>query len=505
MASGHVFESPPLFISGRSSGIDLGSAYSSVLDVGEETSPYLSIVIGDYLGRGAFGYVHKGTLHGADIAAKYLLPPTHYMRQGDAEKQFAKEYQILSRLDHPNIVRCYGKAPPFGGNEYGIAMEWMPTDLSQQIPHLSVNRQLKIGVDTSCALTYLHRKGILHRDLTPSNVLLSSATCSDEELTAKLTDLGRATYAAVGSFLRLTATPGALKYMAPETRDGLNSRAYYGNDADVFSLGAVFLAMAINKQPPNVEEREDRVASLELVDRKHPFQVVIASCLEEFERPTAAEVHKNLLGMFQRKQQQQQQHRLLAGRAAHDTPAVSDATRITQLERHLAVYKAELKDAKETATSLRQVYRLQEMQPVAEGGRSARAEEERQSPTGQPAAEARENGTVTLSQSVSPELGGYGMQPRPGFLSSQPLMSCTTGTAKVGVVTFSKFGVNCFLLMHSCVHVVCALTSSYCSVIQTCHLTLLVFSSYANKRAHKEGMMIRGVARGRAKGAQAPP
>ena len=171
-------------------------------------------------------------------------------------------------------------------------------DSDVPIPFTNV---LSILNDVCLGLQYLHSKDppIVHRDLTPSNILLCF------HLRAKITDLGVARTLQVTDTKTLTRAPGTNDFMPPES---LTNKPIYGLSLDVFSFGGVILYIATQKWPhpaPLVEFDPDtnkKIVLTELQRRQQyldkmigiyeELKPLVASCLDDIpkNRPSVAQV-----------------------------------------------------------------------------------------------------------------------------------------------------------------------------------------------------------------------
>ena len=149
---------------------------------------------------------------------------------------FIREVKLLARLRHPNIIQFLGICELPENYFPALVTEIMHSnlhdfllrpDLKDAIP-LSYKKSLL--EDVSRGLIYLHRKGIIHRDLTARNVLLSSS------LVAKIADLGNSRLLPKEEFAKLSSNPGTQVYMPPEATPG-----NYSNKLDIFSFGHLSL------------------------------------------------------------------------------------------------------------------------------------------------------------------------------------------------------------------------------------------------------------------------
>ncbi|MDI1480662.1 serine/threonine-protein kinase [Polyangium sp. y55x31] len=192
-------------------------------------------------GTGGMGSVFRGTdrITQQPVAIKVL-------GQHDLEaiRRFDHEAKILAELGHPHIVRyvAHGAAP--SGAPW-LVMEWLEgRSLASRLVegHLTQAEAVILGIRIASALAAAHARGIVHRDVKPSNVFLVGGSPD----AAKVLDFGLAQAAAGGARLTRTGsvlgTPG---YMAPEQAQG--SRIRVNARADVFSLGALLFECLTGK------------------------------------------------------------------------------------------------------------------------------------------------------------------------------------------------------------------------------------------------------------------
>jgi hypothetical protein len=194
-------------------------------------------------GSGGMGAVYRALdrVTGEAVALKVA-------RRGPHEERFAREARVLAELDHPAIVRYVAHGETAQGQPY-LAMEWLHgQDLAQRlaVSRLTVAESLDVACRAAAGLAAAHARGLVHRDVKPSNVLLVDGRPSR----AKLLDFG-----IVGMELTdmpLTAPPmtrtgvvmGTVGYMSPEQAIGerkLDART------DVFALGCVLFECLIGE------------------------------------------------------------------------------------------------------------------------------------------------------------------------------------------------------------------------------------------------------------------
>ncbi len=192
-------------------------------------------------GRGGMGTVYRARdrLDGAAVAVKLV----HGATVDDAPR-FLREGRVLAELRHPGIVRyvAHGVAP---SGELYLAMEWLDGEdlaarLARALP--SIAESLDLARRIAEVLGIAHAKGIVHRDVKPSNVFLADGRLDR----VKLLDFGVARVVGGTHATQTGAMLGTPAYMAPEQARG--DRAVDAR-ADVFALGCV-LFECLTGQPP---------------------------------------------------------------------------------------------------------------------------------------------------------------------------------------------------------------------------------------------------------------
>lgn len=247
--------------------------------------------IGDYciirlLGRGGMGAVYLGERVEADfdhVVAIKLIKSTAF--SDDMTRRFRRERQILARLRHPHIAQLHDGGETGDGSPY-IVMEFvdgvsLTRWLEQACPDL--DRRLTLMLQVCDAVEFAHQNLIIHRDLTPGNVLVN------ERGDAKLIDFGIARPPVddtrpgnASSVSKLTLTPG---YAAPErTAEGAVTTL-----VDIYSLGRILLRLIDGMDQPELEAIALK-ASHDDPDRRHASVALLAADIAAFRdgRPIAA-------------------------------------------------------------------------------------------------------------------------------------------------------------------------------------------------------------------------
>ncbi|MBI5512258.1 MAG: serine/threonine protein kinase [Deltaproteobacteria bacterium] len=216
------------------------------------------------IGSGGMAEVFRAELVGAEgVVRELVLKKIHHLLAMDPEAvaMFVNEARIAARLRHPNVVQVYefGKA----GDGYFLAMELVEgCDLAAVVR--AAGGALPVGVTVYViaevleGLGYVHGRadakgaplGLVHRDVSPHNVLLGLAG------EVKLADFGIAKAAAAGGFETAPhGVKGKYAYMAPEQARGEDIDAR----ADVFAVGAMLYELLSGRRPHRTREDGDLV------------------------------------------------------------------------------------------------------------------------------------------------------------------------------------------------------------------------------------------------------
>jgi ABC-type branched-subunit amino acid transport system substrate-binding protein/predicted Ser/Thr protein kinase len=163
------------------------------------------------IGRGGMGLVYLATDESLErpVALKLIAPE---LAQDDRfRRRFLKEPRLAASLDHPNVIPVY-EAGERDGQLYLVMRYVRGSDLASLLERertLAPDRALRILAQVAGALDAAHRRGLVHRDVKPANVLL------DEDEHAYLTDFGISKQAG-GASTDTGQAVGTLDYLAPE-------------------------------------------------------------------------------------------------------------------------------------------------------------------------------------------------------------------------------------------------------------------------------------------------
>jgi serine/threonine protein kinase len=162
------------------------------------------------------------------------------------ETLFFRELEVLRQIHHPNVLGLIGyyaaESGENGDQPLALVTEWLPKGSLDDVLHgpsataLTPTQKMKIIVGIILGVRYLHKAGIMHRDLKPGNILLT------EDFSPKIGDLGSARLEDPGT--TLTSNQGTAAYIAPEIIEGS-----YGRPVDIFAFGIMLWEIITGEQP----------------------------------------------------------------------------------------------------------------------------------------------------------------------------------------------------------------------------------------------------------------
>lgn len=192
--------------------------------------------LGSLIGEGMFTQVYRAVdeAQQRDVALKVLKPA--WASDPQAVERFMQEVKGAARLTHPHIAAIY-EAGEVGGQVYVAQLLVEGESLATRLQRgpLSWPEMLDILHPVASALDYAHRRGVLHRDVKPANILL------DQRDHVYLTDFGLVRVAEGSADLSATSSgqAGTPPYMAPEVWEGKN----LSSATDVYALSCVVVEM----------------------------------------------------------------------------------------------------------------------------------------------------------------------------------------------------------------------------------------------------------------------
>lgn len=206
--------------------------------VGRQLGPYRILRL---VGRGGFAWVFLAAdaRLGRQVALKVLFP--EHARNPEFVARFSRGARIAAELQHPNIVHVLDVRQQSG--YHYIAMAYIDGDSLEarlrRRPRMDMRETIAVLGQIASALDYAHRRGVVHRDVKPSNILL------DGSGKAYLTDFGIARAAWETRVTRAGGRIGTPQYMPPEQVEGKGPDAR----SDLYSLGVVLYEMVCGRFP----------------------------------------------------------------------------------------------------------------------------------------------------------------------------------------------------------------------------------------------------------------
>jgi serine/threonine-protein kinase len=200
------------------------------------------------LGSGGMGVVYKATdtKLRTTVALKFLAP--ELTRDDAARKRLQREAQALAALDHPNICTIHSIHDAPDGRIFFCMAYYEGETLEKKLSRgpFAVREAVRIVQAAADGLGKAHSMGVVHRDLKPGNIMITT------DGAVKLLDFGIAKLAARSRVTRVGVTPGTLHYMSPEqiTGDDVDERS------DVFALGVILYEMLSGHVPFEGDHRD---------------------------------------------------------------------------------------------------------------------------------------------------------------------------------------------------------------------------------------------------------
>jgi serine/threonine-protein kinase len=212
------------------------------------------------LGRGGMGVVYLARRHGTGVtcALKVIVP--ELANDERVMQRFLREVSVLSRLDHPRIVRFQEMGTCHG--QFFFAMEYVETvNLREVLARYAEPTRIAALCGLVChvleGLAYAHARGFVHRDIKPANILVSG---QGQKLRAKLADFGLAKNfenAGLSAMTREGQLVGTLAFMPPEQVVSARRAQPAG---DLYAVGATLYYLVSRHYPYDFGRGKDEVA-----------------------------------------------------------------------------------------------------------------------------------------------------------------------------------------------------------------------------------------------------
>ena len=225
---------------------------------GKEIGPYRVL---RKLGHGGMGdvYLAKDCRLNRNVALKFLS--TEFIADAWAKRQLIREAQAVAKLDHPNICAVYGFEEI--GDYSFIVMQYVEGDTLADLVRkksLSSGEIIALAQQIVSALAEAHTRGIIHRDIKPRNIMVTSAgqiKVLDFGL-AKTTQKSFEDTESISNLSQEGLLVGTVAYMSPEQLRGekLDPRT------DIFSLGVVVYEMISGKNPCARETNAETISAI---------------------------------------------------------------------------------------------------------------------------------------------------------------------------------------------------------------------------------------------------
>ncbi len=206
--------------------------------IGQAVSHYTIL---EKLGEGGMGVVYKAhdTTLDRDVALKFL--PADLIKDPGTKDRFIHEAKAASAIDHLNICTVY-EIGQTDQDRLFIAMACYEGDiLKKKIDQgpVQVDKAIEIAVQVAQGLSKAHEKGIVHRDVKPANILITT------EGVVKILDFGLAKLRGMSKVTKTGSTVGTAPYMSPEQAKG----EVVDHRTDIWSLGVVLYEMITGQLP----------------------------------------------------------------------------------------------------------------------------------------------------------------------------------------------------------------------------------------------------------------
>jgi serine/threonine protein kinase len=203
--------------------------------------------LGDRLGSGGMSNVYQAIDRTLERTVAVKVLAEHLSDDERFVARFRREALAVAKLIHPNIVQVYDTGVDDG--RHYIVMEYVEGRsgaqvLTRQGP-LDPATAAEAGIQACAGLDYAHRRGIIHRDVKPGNLMIVGGPVGGGEMTVKLTDFGIARAVEQTRITQVGSVVGTAAYLAPEQVRGEEATPA----TDVYALGVVLYQFLTGRLP----------------------------------------------------------------------------------------------------------------------------------------------------------------------------------------------------------------------------------------------------------------
>jgi serine/threonine-protein kinase len=202
---------------------------------------------GDKLGSGGMSNVYKATDRILERTVAVKILAEHLSDDERFVARFRREALAVAKLIHPNIVQVYDTGVDDG--RHYIVMEYVEGRSGAQILQrhgpVDADTAAELGIQSCAGLDYAHRRGIIHRDVKPGNLMVFGGPVGGGEMTVKLTDFGIARAIEQTRITQVGSVVGTAAYLAPEQVRGEEATPA----TDVYALGVVLYQFLTGRLP----------------------------------------------------------------------------------------------------------------------------------------------------------------------------------------------------------------------------------------------------------------
>ncbi|MEI8384318.1 MAG: serine/threonine-protein kinase, partial [Planctomycetota bacterium] len=217
------------------------------------------------LGKGGFGLVFLAYDEQLERHVAVKVPHAKLVSRPEDAEAYLTEARTVASLDHPHIVAVHDVGSSDEFPCYVVSKYIDGTDLFSRLKHsrLNLHEAVELVATVAEALHYAHKRGLVHRDIKPGNILI------DKNGTAFVVDFGLALREQdLGKGPRYAGTPA---YMSPEQARGEGHRV--DGRSDIFSLAVVLYELLVGRRPFSEETSAELLEAITKHEPKPPRQI----------------------------------------------------------------------------------------------------------------------------------------------------------------------------------------------------------------------------------------